>query len=106
MDNMSNSRYMMLAVKVSLFSNIALCIIKVVALVIVDSLAIAADLGISCVGLSVSVILYYAIKISNKPADFLHNYGYGKIENVSEVIEGVVLVGLALAMSSCCRSLR
>jgi cation diffusion facilitator family transporter len=90
---------MMLAVKVSLFSNIALCIIKVVALVIVDSLAIAADLGISCVALAVSVILYYAIKISNKPADFLHNYGYGKIENVSEVIEGVVLVGLALAMS-------
>ncbi|MBP6941523.1 MAG: cation transporter [Syntrophorhabdaceae bacterium] len=96
---MNKDHYMMLAVKVSLFSNIALCIIKVVALVIVDSLAIAADLGISFVGLAVSVILYYAIKISNKPADFLHNYGYGRIENVSEVIEGVVLVGLALAMS-------
>ncbi len=96
---MNKDHYMMLAVKVSLFSNIALCIIKVVALVIVDSLAIAADLGISCVALAVSVILYYAIKISNRPADFLHNYGYGKIENVSEVIEGVVLVGLALAMS-------
>ncbi len=99
MDIMNKDRYMMLAVKVSLFSNIVLCIIKVVALIIVDSLAIAADLGISCVALAVSVILYYAIKISNKPADFLYNYGYGKIENVSEAIEGVVLVGLALAMS-------
>ncbi|MDD5007182.1 MAG: cation diffusion facilitator family transporter [Syntrophorhabdaceae bacterium] len=96
---MNKNQYMMLAVKVSLLSNVVLCIIKVVALVIVDSLAIAADLGISCVALAVSIILYYAIKISNKPADFLHNYGYGRIENVCEVVEGVVLVGLALAMS-------
>ncbi|OPY76339.1 MAG: Ferrous-iron efflux pump FieF [Syntrophorhabdus sp. PtaU1.Bin058] len=96
---MNKNQYMMLAVKVSLFSNIALCIIKVVALVIVDSLAIAADLGISCVALAVSIILYYAIKISNRPADFLHNYGYGRIENVCEAMEGIVLIGLALAMS-------
>lgn len=89
----------MLAVKVSLLSNIALCVIKVVALVIVNSLAIAADLGISCIALAVSIVLYYAIKISNKPADFLHNYGYGRIENVCEAMEGVVLIGLALAMS-------
>ena len=90
---------MMRAVKVSLAANIVLCIIKAGALVVVDSIAILADLGISCVALAVSVILYYAIRISNKPADILHNYGYGRIENVCEVMEGVVLVGLALAMS-------
>lgn len=90
---------MMRAVKVSLAANIILCIIKAGALIVVDSIAILADLGISCVALAVSIILYYAIKISNKPADILHNYGYGRVENVCEAMEGVVLVGLALAMS-------
>jgi len=88
---------MMLAVKVSLVCNAILFIIKGVTLVIVNSLALAADLGISFVALGISVFLYYAIKMSNKPADVFHNYGYGKIENVTEAIEGVILVGLALA---------
>ncbi len=90
---------MMLAVRVSLFGNIILCTIKVFALIIVNSLAIAADLAISCVALAISIILYYAIKMADKPADFFHNYGYGKVENVCELIEGTVIIGLALSMS-------
>ncbi len=89
----------MLAVKVSLFSNLVLFLIKGVTLIIVNSLAIMADLGISFISLGISILLYYAIKMSNKPADVFHNYGYGKVENVSEAIEGVILIGLALAMS-------
>lgn len=90
---------MMLAVKVSLICNMVLFTVKAVTLLIVHSLAVAADLGISAIALCVSGILYYAIKMSDKPADPLHNYGYGKIENVTEAIEGIVLIGLALAMS-------
>jgi cation diffusion facilitator family transporter len=90
---------MMQAVKVSLVSNIILFGIKAVTLLIVQSLAVAADLGISVIALGVSGILYYAIKTSDKPADIFHNYGYGKIENVTEAVEGIVMIGLALAMS-------
>lgn len=89
----------MVAVQVSLICNVVLFVIKLITLLIVNSLAVAADLGISVIALVVSGILYYAIKMSNKPADLLHNYGYGKIENVTEAIEGIVLIGLALAMS-------
>lgn len=89
----------MLAVKVSLVCNAVLFTIKGITLIIVNSLAIAADLGISAIALAISLFLYYAIKMSNKPADIFHNYGYGKIENVTEAIEGVILLGLALAMS-------
>ncbi|HPN98081.1 MAG TPA: cation diffusion facilitator family transporter [Syntrophorhabdaceae bacterium] len=96
---MSQKKNMMLAVKVSLFANVALFTIKFIAMLVVNSLAIAADLGISCVSLAVSAILYYAIKMSDKPADFFHNYGYSKVENVCELIEGAVLIGLSLAMS-------
>ncbi|MDD5484040.1 MAG: cation diffusion facilitator family transporter [Kiritimatiellae bacterium] len=96
---MKKNKGMLAAVRVSLFSNIVLFLIKLVTLLIVNSLAVAADLGISVIALCVSGILYYAIKLSGKPADIFHNYGYGKIENVTEAIEGVVLIGLALAMS-------
>ena len=92
--------YMYRAVRASLYCNIVLVIIKITALLIVNSLAIAVDLGISFVGLIVSVILLYSIKLSNKPADLIHNYGYGKVEHVCEALEGVVLIGIALAMSA------
>ncbi len=91
--------YMMRAVKVSLFGNIILFSIKIVTLLFVNSLAIAVDLGISCVGLVVSVILYHSIKMANRPEDLFHNYGYSKIEHVCEAMEGVILIGIALAMS-------
>ncbi|MBD3379082.1 MAG: cation diffusion facilitator family transporter [Candidatus Omnitrophica bacterium] len=92
--------YMLRATFVSLICNVVLVSIKATALFLVNSLAIAVDLGISLVGLSVSVILYYSIKLANRPADLFHNYGYGKVENVCEAMEGVVLIGIALAMSS------
>jgi len=77
-----------------------LVLVKSTALFLVNSLAIAMDLGISIVGLAVSIILYYSIRLSIQPADHVHNYGYGKVENVCEGMEGVVLIGIALAMSS------
>lgn len=87
------------AVQISLFGNLILFILKAAALIAVNSLAIATDLGITVVGLSVSGILYFSVKLANRPADTLHNYGYGKVEHVCEVIEGVVLIGIAMVMS-------
>ena len=92
--------YMRRAALISLFCNIALVMIKSTALILINSLAIAVDLGISFVGLAVSIILFYSIKLANRPADVFHNYGYGKVENVCEALEGVVLIGIALALSS------
>ena len=87
------------AVQVSLFGNMILFVLKAAALICVNSLAIATDLGITIVGLAVSAILYYSVKLADRPADVLHNYGYGKIEHVCEALEGVVLIGIALAMT-------
>lgn len=96
---MRGEDYTIKATLISLFCNVVLVAIKGVALLLVNSLAIAVDLGISFVGLTVSVILYYSIKLANRPADLVHNYGYGKVEHVCEAMEGVVLIGIALAMS-------
>lgn len=87
------------AAQVSLGGNIILFVLKLAAVILVNSLAIATDLGITVVGLTVSVILYYSLKLATRPADLMHNYGYGKIEHVCEAMEGMVLIGIALAMS-------
>ncbi len=96
----NRQEYVMRAALVSLWCNIALFIFKGTAFAIVRSLAIATDFAITVTGLSVSIILYYSLKLAHRPADIMHNYGYGKIENVCEGIEGIVLIGIAFAMIS------
>lgn len=90
---------MLKAARVSLLGNLLLFAVKLTALSLVHSLAIATDLGITVAGLIVSTILYQSVKVANRPADFVHNYGYGKIEHICEAIEGIVLIGIALVMS-------
>jgi len=90
---------MMRAALISLWFNAVLFTFKFAALIIVHSLAIVTDFAITVVGLTVSIILYNSIKLSTRPADLFHNYGYGKVEHVCEAMEGVVLIGIAFIMS-------
>lgn len=95
----TKAQYMMRAASISLWFNVVLFVFKLAALLIVHSLAIATDFAITVVGLSVSVILYKSLKLSTRPADLFHNYGYGKVEHVCEAMEGIVLMGIAVIMS-------
>lgn len=95
----AKERYMMQAASISLWFNVMLFIFKFGALIVVHSLAIATDFAITVVGLTVSIILYNSLKLSVRPADLLHNYGYGKVEHVCEAMEGIVLIGIAAIMS-------
>lgn len=90
---------MIQAALLSLWFNIALFVFKFAALIAVRSLAIATDFAITLVGLTVSVILYNSLRLSIRPADLLHNYGYGKVEHVCEAMEGIALMGIAVIMS-------
>lgn len=90
---------MIQAASISLWFNIVLFTFKLVALIIVHSLAIATDFAITIVGLTVSIILYKSLKLSMRPADLFHNYGYGKVEHVCEAMEGIILMGIAVIMS-------
>jgi len=95
----AKEKYMIKAALISLWFNVVLFIFKLIALLVVHSLAIATDFAITVVGLTVSVILYNSLKLSLRPADLLHNYGYGKVEHVCEAMEGIVLMGIAVIMS-------
>jgi cation diffusion facilitator family transporter len=55
------------------------------------SIAILSEAGHSLLDLSATVLTYFAVRISGKPADAKHQYGHGKIESVTALAETALL---------------
>ena len=55
------------------------------------SLAILSEAGHSLIDLGATVMTYFAVRISGKPADEEHHYGHGKVESVSALAETALL---------------
>jgi cation diffusion facilitator family transporter len=77
--------------KLSIFSNVFLIIIKVFAGLTSGSVSIISEAIHSGIDLIASGIAYFAVKISAKAPDKKHPYGHGKFENISGVIEGLLI---------------
>jgi len=56
------------------------------------SLGILSEALHSGLDLVAAVITFFAVKFSDQPADEGHNYGHGKIENYSALVETLLLV--------------
>jgi cation diffusion facilitator family transporter len=81
--------------KVALSSVVAaifLTAMKLTVGVITGSLGILSEAAHSALDLGAAVITFFAVKISDKPADKEHNYGHGKIESFSALIETLLLL--------------
>lgn len=87
---MSSNRKVKVAT-LSIISNSVLIILKVVAGVLSGSISIVSEAIHSSMDLIASIIAFFSVKMSSKPADKKHPYGHGKIENVSGVIEGLLI---------------
>jgi cation diffusion facilitator family transporter len=59
------------------------------------SLAILSEAGHSLIDLFATIITYFAVRISGKPADEEHHYGHGKIESVAALAATSLLFVLA-----------
>src|SRR5256885_16696989 len=59
------------------------------------SLAILSEAAHSLLDLAATVMTYFAVRFSGKPADAEHHYGHGKIESVSALAETALLFLLA-----------
>lgn len=55
------------------------------------SVSIISEAIHSCMDLIASVVAFFSVKISDTPADEQHPYGHGKFENVSGVIEAILI---------------
>jgi len=81
----------------SICSNTTLIILKIIAGILSGSVSIISEAIHSGMDLVASLVAFFAVRQSSKPADKEHPYGHGKIENLSGVVEGV-LIFVAAAM--------
>jgi cation diffusion facilitator family transporter len=80
----------------SIISNSALILLKVIAGSVTGSVAILTEAVHSSIDLVASVVAFFSVRKADAPADDSHRYGHEKIENLSAAIEGIlILVGSA-----------
>jgi cation diffusion facilitator family transporter len=77
--------------RLSLLSNTILIIMKLVVGLFTGSVSIISEAIHSTMDLLAAVIAFFSVKISDRPADDTHPYGHGKIENISGVIEALLI---------------
>jgi cation diffusion facilitator family transporter len=75
----------------SIAASAGLTVAKAVIGFLTGSLAILSEAGHSLLDLSATILTYFAVHISGKPADAEHQYGHGKIESVSALAETALL---------------
>jgi cation diffusion facilitator family transporter len=80
----------------SIVSNSALILLKVVAGTVTGSVAILTEAVHSSIDLVASIVAFVSVRKAGEPADESHRYGHEKIENLAAAIEGIlILVGSA-----------
>jgi cation diffusion facilitator family transporter len=77
----------------SVFASIFLTVMKLLVGLATGSLGILADAAHSGLDLVAALITFLAVRVSGRPADLEHNYGHGKIENLSALSETLLLLG-------------
>jgi cation diffusion facilitator family transporter len=77
--------------RLSILSNSFLIILKVAAGIMSGSVSIISEAIHSAMDLIAAMIAYFSVRVSDNPPDSRHNYGHGKIENISGVIEALLI---------------
>jgi cation diffusion facilitator family transporter len=81
----------------SVVSNSALILLKVIAGTVTGSVAVLTEAIHSSVDLIASIVAFLSVRKAGEPADESHRYGHEKLENLSAAIEGIlILVGCAV----------
>jgi cation diffusion facilitator family transporter len=82
------------AAALSIGSNSALILLKLVAGAVTGSVAIITEAIHSAIDLIASIVAYFSVRQAEVPADSSHRYGHDKFENVAAGVEGMlILVG-------------
>ena len=79
------------AALVSIAASAGLTAAKAAIGLLTGSLAILSEAGHSLIDLAATVLTYFAVRISGKPADAEHQYGHGKVESVTALVETAFL---------------
>jgi cation diffusion facilitator family transporter len=77
----------------SVAAAIGLTTFKIVVGLLTNSLGILAEAAHSALDLVAALMTLFAVRVSDLPADKEHNFGHGKIENLSALFETLLLLG-------------
>lgn len=76
----------------SVFAAVFMTSFKFVVGILTGSLGILSEAIHSFLDLLAAIITFFSVRISDKPADEDHNFGHGKVENLSALIQTVLLL--------------
>ena len=79
------------AALLSIFSNSSLIIFKLFVGIITGSVSVISEAVHSFSDLLASFVAYFSVKKASEPADADHEFGHGKYEDLSGLIEGVLI---------------
>jgi len=82
--------------RLSVLSNTLLITLKVAVGIISGSVSIISEAIHSAMDLVAALIALFSVRVSDNPPDSRHPYGHGKIENVSGVIEAILIFAAAI----------
>ena len=80
------------AALLSVLAIIFLTLVKASVAILSGSLGLLAEAAHSLMDLVAAGVTFFAVKISSRPADSSHTYGHGKYENLSALVEVVLLL--------------
>jgi cation diffusion facilitator family transporter len=82
--------------RLSVISNSLLIVMKLIVGIISGSVSIISEAIHSSMDLLAAIIAFFAVRVSDVPPDSKHPYGHGKVENISGVIEGLLILVAAI----------
>ncbi len=85
-----------LAALISVTSNSALVVLKLLVGLLTGSVSVLAEAIHSANDLIAALIALFSIGIAERPADQEHPYGHGKAESISAAVEAALIVGAAI----------
>ena len=77
--------------RLSILSNTVLILMKLAVGILSGAVSIISEAIHSLMDLAAAVMAFFSIRIAQRPADTEHPYGHEKVENVSGVIEAVLI---------------
>src|SRR5699024_2343498 len=95
-----NSKKIYIATWVGIFANLFLAIIKGVGGVISGSRALIADSLHSASDIVSSVVILFAVRLSNKPPEKEHPYGHGNAEIIASINVARLLIVVGIEIST------
>ncbi len=94
-DPLTDSRQKSRAAAVSIASNSVLILFKLIVGILSGSIAIISEALHSGSDLVAALIAFYSVRKAGQPPDPSHHYGHEKVENLSGVIEALLIIAAA-----------